>query len=71
MRIGLRMPPHVDHHNARQLADLRGREADAALERSHRVEQVPPHGLGVRSLRGRRHLLQGPVRIDENFANGH
>ncbi len=71
VRVGLRVSPHVDRDHPCELSDLRGGQPDAALERSHRVEQVASDGLGVAGLRGRRHLLQHRVRVDEDFASGH
>ncbi len=65
------MPAHVHGDDACGLPDLRRGQPDAALERSHRVEQVASYRLDLGGLRGRRHLLQHRVRVDENFANGH
>ena len=57
--VGLRVGADVDGDHPGQLADLRGGEADAALEGTHRVEEVSRHGDRAVGLRGNRHLLEG------------
>jgi hypothetical protein len=67
-RLGMSAHVHCDH--PRELTDLRGREADAVLERAHRVDEIPGHRLRLARLGRGGHLLQNRVRIDEYVPDG-